>query len=338
MTYGKHKIFSGVLLSLVMLFSSHPVLAREITLFQTRNQSPLAQIFGLPAPTSAIILSPGRAEGMLAVDAANNFAKNSNSRESVLLDGESYRFTLALRYGIAKKIEGAVEIPYVGQGRGFFDSFIEDWHDFFGLPQGERKQAPRGRLRYVYAKDGLVRLNINDSGFGVGDIRLSAGGQLYHDERENPRAVALRVSLKLPTGSSGELHGSGSTDVSLWLDASDDYKLPIGHLTLFGAAGGMFMSDGDILPEQQRNLAAFGSFGLGWGPAEWIDFKVQLAGHTPFFQQSALQELNEGALQLVFGGSLNFSASTSLDIGVSEDLAVNTSPDIALHLALRRRF
>ena len=47
MAYGKYKIFTGAILPLVMLFSSHPVFAREITPFQTLNQSPLAQIFAM---------------------------------------------------------------------------------------------------------------------------------------------------------------------------------------------------------------------------------------------------------------------------------------------------
>jgi len=109
-------------------------------------------------------------------------------------------------------------------------------------------------------------------------------------------------------------------------------------VTLFGAAGGMAMSDGDVLKGQQENLAGFGTLGLGWGPAEWIDFKAQLSGHTAFFKGSELAELGNPALQLIVGGTLNFTEKTSLDIGVSEDVARNTSPDIALHLALRSRF
>ena len=100
----------------------------------------------------------------------------------------------------------------------------------------------------------------------------------------------------------------------------------------------MAMSDGDILPGQQRNLVGFGSFGFGWSPTEWIAFKVQTSGHTPFYKESELRELSNGALQLITGGTLYFSPRTSLDIGVSEDIAVNTSPDVAFHLALRRLF
>jgi hypothetical protein len=323
---------------LALLLLVRPACSADITPFYSQNLSPLVQIYGLPAAGTATVLPAGKLSALLVADMASNNAMDATSREQILLDGESYRFNLAFAYGIAKGFEGGIDIPYVGQGGGIFDSFIIGWHDFFNLPQGGRKGEPHNRLLYSYAKDGENRLRISDSDFGLGDIRLSGGMQLYHDGTENPRAVALRASLKLPTGASSALHGSGSTDFALWLTASDDHRLPLGHFTLFGAAGGMVMSDGDILPGQQRNLAGFGTFGFGWSPAKWIAFKVQTSGHTPFFSGSDLRELSESALQLIVGGTLAFSPKTSLDIGVSEDIAVNTTPDVAFHLALRRLF
>jgi hypothetical protein len=99
----------------------------------------------------------------------------------------------------------------------------------------------------------------------------------------------------------------------------------------------MGMTRGDVLADQQRNVAAFGTLGFGWGPAEWIALKAQVSGHTPFYQ-SDLRELGKDALQLIVGGTIAFSAQTSLDIGVSEDIIVRTSPDVAFHLALKRLF
>lgn len=311
----------------------------EITPFYTQDQSPVAQIFGLPAAGDAAVLPKGEFSALLAADVASNFAQDSTLRENILLDGENYRFTLALRYGITDRFEAGIDIPYVGQGGGFLDSFIIGWHRFFGLPQGGRTEAPHNRLLYTYSKDGQNRLLINDSDFDIGDIRLYGGMQLYNDGGKNPRSVALRASIKVPTGDSRELHGSGSTDFSLWLTASDDYQLPawLGHFTIFGAAGGMGMTNGDVLADQQRNVAAFGTFGFGWGPAQWIALKAQVSGHTPFYQ-SDLRELGKDSLQLIVGGTLAFSSQTSLDIGVSEDVIVRTSPDVAFHLALKRLF
>ena len=320
------------------LLAAAPACGAAITPFQTVNQSPLVQIFGLPAAERSILLSAGTTEGMLTADIASNFAGSTAGGDEIMLDGESYRTTLAVRHGFSDRIEGGIDIPLVGHGGGVFDSFIEGWHDFFGLPEGGRKDEPRNRLLYSYSRNGSEAYRMDRSAFGIGDIRLSGGVQLYDNGSPDQRAIALRGSLKLPTGNHRRLHGSGSTDISLWLTGSDDYRLPLGHLTLFGAAGGMVMTDGDVLREQQRNAVGFGSLGLGWAPAGWIAFKMQLSGHTPFFKGSDLRELNGNALQLLMGGTLTFPGNMSLDIGVSEDIAVDTSSDVALHLALRKTF
>ena len=329
----------------LLLFMLAPIsqprqaLGVEITPFYTQNQSPMTQIFGLPAAGEARVLSKGTTCALVVADVASNFASDSSPRESILLDGESYRFTLALRYGITDRLEAGIDVPYVGQGGGVLDSFIIGWHKFFSLPQGGREEAARNRLLYTYTKDGRNRLLVDDSSFDVGDVRFYGGLQIYDDGEQNPRTVALRASIKAPTGNSDQLHGSGSTDFALWLTASDDYRLPtwLGHFTIFGAAGGMYVTDGAILRDRQRNVAGFGTFGFGWGPADWIALKAQVSGHTPFFQ-SELRELGKSALQLIIGGTLAFSPWTSLDIGVSEDIIVNTSPDVAFHLALKRLF
>jgi len=337
MRYGA--LLHAAALWLVLLFFPANARSLEITPFYTQNQSPVIQIFGLPSAGDARVLTKGKFSALLSADLANNYAVDSTLRENVTLDGESYRFTLALRYGITDHFEAGIDIPYVGQGGGFLDGFIIDWHRFFGLPQGGRTQAPNNRLLYTYSRDGQNRLLINDSSFSIGDIRLYGATQLYNDGQENPLMVALRTCLKVPSGESRELHGSGSTDLALWLTASDDYKLPswLGHFTLFGAAGAMGMTSGDILRDQQRNVAGFFTFGFGWGPATWIALKAQVSGHTPFYE-SELRELGKDTLQLIVGGTLGFTEKTSLDIGVSEDVIVRTSPDVAFHLALKQLF
>jgi hypothetical protein len=100
----------------------------------------------------------------------------------------------------------------------------------------------------------------------------------------------------------------------------------------------MVMSRGDVLPDQQNQLAGFGTVGLGWGPTEWISLKVQLNAHTALYHGSSLDELSKHALMLVGGGALRLPGDYLLNIGVSEDVAVATSPDVAFHLGVSKRF
>lgn len=332
-------MFPMLALWLAVLSPERQVFAIEITPFATSNQSPLVQIYGLPAAEGATIVPAGHLATRLSFDLSSNFAIDKNGAEEITLDGETYRTTLALRYGIGRGVEIGIDIPHIAESGGFLDDSIIDWHDFFNLNQNGRDTEPRGRLLYRYATHGVNRFAINHPNGGIGDLRLLGGIQLYHDGEETPRTVALRASLKLPTGDSASLHGSGSTDFAIWLSAADDYKLQLGHWSLFGAAGALVMSTGDVLPEKQRHLAGFGTFGIGWSPLWWLAFKTQLNWNTPFYEHSSLRELNVTSIQWVMGQTIAFSPRTSLDLGVSEDLLViGTSPDFGINLALRMLF
>ena len=311
----------------------------EITPFRTVNQSPLARIFGLPAQSDAVLAPAGRITANLTLDIASNYTASTTAREQIMLDGESCRWTLAARYGLGQRFEAGIELPYVLDGGGFLDSFIIEWHKAFSLPQGGRNTAVKNRLNYSYTKDGAQKLKMDHAGSGIGDISLTAGMKLYESrDSDHHDNLALRAALKLPTGDSASLQGSGSTDLALSLCGSMNNFTEWGSLGLFASVGGMAMTDGRVLRDQQQNLAGFGTIGLGWGPAEWISFKFQLNGSTPFYRGSSLAELSNNSLMLVTGGALKLPGDYRLDIGVSEDVAVATAPDVALHLGLSRRF
>jgi hypothetical protein len=338
---SKSETISSAFMALVLICYAIPCLASdmEIAPFRTVNQSPLVRIFGLPAQSDAALAPAGRVTASLTQDIASNYTLSKTAREQIILDGESYRWTLAARYGIGQHFEAGIEIPYLLDGGGFQDSFIIEWHKAFSLPQGGRESAAKNRLNYSYTKDGVQKLKMDHAGSGIGDISLTGGMKLY-ETRDNDHhdSLALRAALKLPTGDSASLQGSGSTDLALSLCGSMNNFTEWGSLGLFGSAGGLAMTDGRVLRDQQQNLVGFGTVGLGWGPAEWISFTVQLNGNTAFYRGSSLDELSKNSLMLVTGGAIRLPGDYRLDIGVSEDVAVATAPDVAFHLGLSRQF
>lgn len=309
----------------------------DIVPFQTANRSPVAQIFGLPGPGTARLLTPGKNAAEFALDTAQNFTHNSSGGETILLDGESYRFNLNLRRGLMPRLEAGIDLPYLAHSGGSLDGFIEDWHDTFGLPQNRRDQAPHDRLLYSYVRDGKQEILVDDDAQGIGDIRFSAAWQIKAADAEEPWATAVHAGLKLPTGDSDDLLGSGSTDLSIWLSAARSWVNNGSALALFGSFGALGLTDGDVIEDRQNNLVVFGTLGGGWRPLDWLVLKLQLDSHTPFYD-SDLPELGDPAALLTFGGDLALSESIALELGVSEDIATETSPDIVFRLALRSRF
>ncbi|HEY3309278.1 MAG TPA: DUF3187 family protein [Desulfuromonadaceae bacterium] len=311
----------------------------EITPFRTVNQSPLIRIFGMPAESEATVVPKGHFSASLVQDVASNYTVSKNAREQISLDGESYRWTLAGRYGFGNRYEMGIEIPYLLEGGGFLDSFIVDWHNTFSLPQGGRDSAPKNRLNYSYRKDGIQKLDMHRAGSGIGDISLTGAIKLYdQQDKDSHDSLALRAAIKLPTGDTSSLRGSGSLDTSLSLCGSMNNFTEWGALGVFGSLGGMALTDGKVLADQQQHLVGFGTLGIGWGPADWISFKFQLNGNTAFYRGSSLAELSKASVVLVSGGALRLPGNYRLDIGVSEDVMVATAPDVAFHLGLSRQF
>jgi hypothetical protein len=328
-------LFCGIL-GLMMLFHPTPVNAVEITPFYTQNQSPLVMIYGLPSIEAASLVPAGKVDGRFTVDIANNFveiSKNNPKGEEIVLDGESHRFTLDIRYGATRKMELGIQIPYITVNGGFLDHFIEEFHSAIGTGQGIRGLEPRNRLLYYYEKNGNKLFFLNDPIEGLGDIRLSGGWQLY---QEASGAVALRASLKFPTGQ--RFLGSGSTDLALWVTTRKDFRAGSGKIVVFGGAGISGMTEGNLLPDQQQSVVWFGNVGAGWSPLSWLAIKAQIDAHTPFYKDSDLRPLSHSAALLTVGGTVAFSRQTTLDIGITEDLEINTAPDIVFYFSLRQRF
>ena len=305
------------------------------TPFSTTNQNPLVAIYGLPPTGPAKLLAPGRTSAELRAAIASLCSREEQGGEKLFFDGEIYRFTLALKHGIGRRFEAGLEIPYVMHRQGFLDDSIIGWHDFFDLPQGERDNLPRDQLTYAYEKNGETKIDLNHETEGFGDLRLTLGRQLVKPAGEKQKALALRTSLKLPTGDEDRLLGSGSTDLALWLSGSQGFRK--GSLALFGAAGALLMSKGHVLPDQQRHVVAFGTLGGGWRPLSRLALKIQVDGHTSFYRDSNLPELSE-SMQLTMGGTLGLTNSLALDVAVSEDIVVDSAPDVVFHLALRQIF
>jgi Protein of unknown function (DUF3187) len=332
--WGRSRWSVPTLIPLLVLLSLSAQ-ATDIRPFAVTNQGPLAIPFGLPDSGHWRTVAPQTTTISLSVDLANTYTGAHSAREQLLLDGESWRTTLSVRHGFGDRGEVGMELPCMGIGGGTFDGFIQGWHDTFGLPQGGRNSTPKGELHYRYLRDGTTRLDVTRSSSGLGDLQLTGGWQLLQTERTG---MTLRGRIGLPTGDSDQLQGAGAFSGALWLTAGLEQPVSVGRLAVWGSLGGMVREKGDLLHDQQQQLVGYGSCGIGWAPAEVIDFKLQLNGNTPLYTNSDLTKLSGHGSVLTIGGSLHFSPTTSVDIGVSEDIHIGTAADVALHVCLQTQF
>ena len=139
------------------------------------NLNPFHLLYGVPGSFGARVLTPGSSELIASMDMASYLSAANTGTERVLIDGETYRQGLALRHGFRDRWEYLFEISALSHRAGVFDEFIENWHDTFGLIQGDRDSAPRDRLALFHANGGRTHVDIDRDVSSLGDVSLGVG-------------------------------------------------------------------------------------------------------------------------------------------------------------------
>jgi hypothetical protein len=311
-----------------------PAWGVELSPFSVRNLSPPTLVKGLPVAESVRVNQPGQFSARLGFDISNIASDNSQVDEAIVLDGETYVATIGLRYGLAEHLQIGIDTPWIWQNKGFLDGFIENFHDFFGLPNSDRDNMSKYKINYDYTHSDGDNFHLNDKSNGIGDIRLLATWQWLDMEQA---AANLQASVKVPTGDADKFTGSGGWDISLALSAQRDFPLEKGSASIWGGVGASWLGDGDLLQDRVENWAASGWLGAGWSPLDWLGLKLQLDSNSALYD-SELREIGKPALTLTMGGTIGLGEATALDIGVGEDLAVCRSQDVSFNLNLTHKF
>jgi len=318
-------------LSLLTL-SSGACAQSELQPFLTSNQNPFIQIYSVPPAQSSHLAGGGTWRIAFQLDLTNNSIAEDDPTESIVIDGETYRGTLWLSHGLSDQFELGIAIPYVMQRQGIFDHFIEQWHDTFGLTNSKRTVFEEDQLNYAYTGTEASQ-QVDEPAEGLGDIRLTLGYPVYQDDAET-RSVALHAGLKLPSGDAAKLLGSGGTDLALQLSATDGRLLAGWKSVLFWSVGVLRLGNGEVLEAIRRDYVVIGSLGLGRPMTERTALKLQLDGHSSFYD-SDLAPLGSSTVQLTVGGQIDLPGNSSLDLGLVENLFTDTAPDLVFHFAWR---
>lgn len=294
-----------------------------------RNSNPLLQTLGAPAMQGGELIPVGALEYRWVLNMANHADGGLDNGEEAVFDGESYFLALVLRYGVGPRLELGMELPLVAHTSGAFDNLIKDWHDLLGFSNVDR-QGPDNNLRLFYQRNGVTEYDIDESGVGLGDIRVAAAYRLAGSDR---RALALRAQVELPTGDADRLHGNGAIDLSLVLDATDRHTFAASRVSLFGLVGVVAPGAGDLLQDQRQDWVPLIGAGLAWQWTERIDLHAQLDYDGAYFD-SHLDEL-ESSTRLTFGGSYRFGQrGPRLSIALTENLFSDSTPDFGLYFSL----
>jgi len=296
-----------------------------------KNLSPVTGMLGLPSQRQADTRARGDFSLAMHSSVASHYVAEVGAAERVNLDGETARFALEARYGLAENWDIQLEVPWLKHSGGFLDSAIDSWHDLWGMSDGGRSDVAHDILDLRYF-DPSARFSLTDDASGVGDISLSLSHAFYRDENS---ALSAVVGYKFATGDEKKLLGSGEDDVFLALRFSGAHlaNLP---LNWHGQVGYLYAGSSDVLGSRQENDLWFAGLSLDWAIAGSFSLFAQLDVHAAPMA-SELTALGDEAIMGSLGGRWSFADNWLLDFGFIEDLQVETAPDITFQASIRYR-
>lgn len=318
--------------AIVLCLVIPPATATADPLFD-QPDGPFAGLFGWPNSTEGAQLTR-RGTNRLAIRlaAASHSVDETAGGESIVLDGETTRVWLDGRRGITDRLEVGILVPWVWHHAGSMDSLIRGWHDFFGLPQGNRAGWPEDRLRFELSAANGETFRLDQATNGPGDLRLFGGWLL--GETTHAR-TALRLGLKLPTGDSSQLLGSGAADFSVGLAGDLEELFGVTTLSGFYRLTALRLGANDLSTPHNRRLAGALSGGLTWRWSPRVSLTAQTSMRSAAFR-SAVAPLGDWAMSLTAGSSFRLSPTWHLSLAVTEDVKVGSVPDVAFLLGFSR--
>jgi hypothetical protein len=304
----------------------------DYTPFEIRDQNLFNLIHGQASPGNARLLGESQSlfgSSLVITNTLNVESINTATHsEAIYLDYEAYRLNLSYQYAVSKRWNIKFEVPIIHQSGGIFDSAINDWHQFWGLPLGKRPLVENNQYDVRYAYQSQAAVQLNEASLSLADIQIASGHTLIDS---STTALSFWAALKLPTGNESKLSGSGATDISAWLAVNQQ----LASYWLINLNAGIVLPGDDSyqnIPLSDHVL--YGHIMLAWLTTDSISLKLQLQGHTSYYDKSQLSILGD-TLFLSFGGAYNISSCQQLDFAFSEDIIVDASPDASMLISWR---
>ncbi len=296
------------------------------------DNGPLTGLFGFPESTEGgRIVNRGEHVWSTSLSTASHSIEETRGGESLLLDGETRRLALKYRHGFSSRFDIGIEIPYMWHESGSLDAAIDRWHNIFGLPGRARDTRLRDQLEFVYSTPAAIGVDLRDNAKGVGDIRLLAGWQMSKTEN---RRSALQFGIKLPTGDSDLLLGSGGVDMSLGVGVDISRLWGNAKLSGFYRANITYLGEPDRLADSYNDIVGQIALGLGYQLNHIVDLQLQSRIRSAVYD-SAIENLGDPSASLTFGADFAVADDYRLSLSVGEDMLPGTAPDVSFQIAFR---
>lgn len=322
-----------VVVSLFSVLSSLPGMASDAALsapVASRNLSPLYANLGIPVMTSAVALERGELDLSWALHWASHSVFERDAEQFLSLDGETRRQDFRVQAGLGKGIVLSLSVPYISHSGGRLDTFIDDWHAFWGMPDGPRANQATDGLGFIYT--GSPNFDLNSSRSGFGDAEVAASLAVVATELWS---LGVFGQYKFATGDVSDFSGSGEQGASLgarWSRRACFFAQLSCHLQAGVSEVGKSAFDSN-----SDTWVPFAGVSLAWQMGSSFALLAQVDVHDVVYDAKVLAA-NGVAVWGTLGLRWQPADRWMIDAQFVEDLAVGTAPDISFRFALSRSF
>lgn len=295
---------------------------------ELEDQFPLALSHLSLMPESPEVLPSGESEFRLPFAWTNTI---NRKRGSFLVDAEIQSLYPELRFSPVRRLELGLTLPVVSRGGGVLDSFIYNWHQAFGLPQGPRDDSDLEQDQYLIEGNNTDGGSFSQHRRGTlfGDLLLSTKFLLTQGGRSAP-AASILLKLKLPTGA--EAYAQEAVDLGL----SALFSKRFGLFVFYGGAGYTYFGDTVIENVEYVQHRASGFLSGEWQAASWISLIASFSAASRLIE--SIEHFPNYALYLDLGGKLELKKNIELELMIRENPAPNkATADVTFYAGLACR-
>jgi len=294
------------------------------------SQSPLQALrLGL-TPAAPSTLGKGQKELNARATWVNVWA----NEEDFFFDYEMLQTQVGLDYGLTETFQIGLGFETRSRFGGAMDSFIQEFHDLFGIDQNGRDLQPRGDFQFDIdpaAGQPGVSLTSSDRGLYSSSVQFKLQHNITCGTQTLPAfAYTLVAQYEID---SDDLQGGDSWDLALFLSASRRF----GDFYLYGGLG--YTRFGR---EQFRGIELEDDQLSGTLALEWQAFaRASIIAQYLYSQGLAvdLGDLSDASHEVNVGFKWECSPGVVLEFALIENfITTNNSPDFGLHGGVTWRF
>ena len=223
-----------------------------------------------------------------------------NLEENILFDSETRVVNLNTDYGVTDSFQVGLNVPIVWRGAGVLDNFITQFHDTFGLPQGNRERQDQDLYQVTGRNSDGSRFSHTDTGTELGDITLRSKYLLTPGNQQSS-AWSLLSEVRLPTATANT-YGQDAIDIQLGILGSKAWQ----ETALYWGASYIYFFDQQIegIQFDAHNLQGF--LGLEYALSEKVSLLTSflvtnaaltgidgIPGYTTYIDIGAKYKLNQ---------------------------------------------